>query len=138
MLVLAVVGEGRAGRAVLLEALRAVVAGAAAVDEAADRGEVASLELRDARADSRDAAEDLVARHDRILREAPLVSGEVEIAVADAAEEDVDLDIACGRLAALDRVRGEGRGGRLGGVGAGGHAVSFEGAANRSLAGCGG
>ena len=84
MLVLAVVGEGRAGRAVLLEALRAVVAGAAAVDEAADRGEVARLELRDARADSRDAAEDLVARHDRILREAPLVSGEVEIAVAAA------------------------------------------------------
>ena len=56
-----VVGEGHV-RAELLKAGLALGAGAVGVDHAADRGEVAGLELRDRRADLGDAADDLMAR----------------------------------------------------------------------------
>ena len=60
MLVRRVVGEGQV-RAELLEAGLALGAGAVGVDHAADRGEVAGLELGDGGADLGDAADDLVA-----------------------------------------------------------------------------
>ena len=55
-----VVGEGQV-RAELLKARLALGAGAVRVDQAADRGEVAGLELGDCRADLGDTADDLMA-----------------------------------------------------------------------------
>ena len=65
----------------------------------------------DGRADLGDAADNLVARHDRVDRGhdgAPLVAHLVEVGVADAAEEDFDLHVAFGRLAARDLVEASG------------------------------
>ena len=77
----------------------ALGAGAVGVDQAADGGEVAGLEFGDGGADLGDAADDFVAGdagvdggHDA----APLVAGLVEVGVADAAEEDLDLDVVAG------------------------------------------
>jgi len=79
-------------------------AGAAGVDQAADRGEVAFLELADGAARLRDTAEDLVARdagvdgrHDLL----PLVPDLVRVRVADPAEEHFDLHVLRPRGAAL-------------------------------------
>ncbi len=96
-----VVGEGEVG-AELLEARLALGAGAVGVDHAADRGEVAGLELGDGGADLGDAADDLVAGNAGIdggHHAAPLVAGLVEIGVADAAEENLDLHV----VSRLDR-----------------------------------
>ncbi len=111
MLVGKVVGEGRI-RAELLEARLALGAGAVRVDHAADRGEVAGLELGDRGADLGDAADDLVAGHagvDGGHDTAPLVADLVEIGVADAAEEDFDLHVVFGWIAPRDRGGGQRR-----------------------------
>ena len=75
------------------------------VDQAADRGQIARLVFGHRRADLRDPPHDLVTRDDRVDRRqdaAPLVADRVEIGVADAAEEDFDLDVVLGRIATLD------------------------------------
>ena len=90
----------------LLEAGLALGAGAVGVDHAADRGEVARLELGDGGADLGDAADDLVAGNAGIdggHHAAPLVAGLVEVGVADAAEEDLDLHVVLGGIAPRDR-----------------------------------
>ena len=69
----------------LLQARAAIRAGAAGIHEAAHADGVADLEFLHAAADGRHAADDLVAGHGRILREAPFVAGEVQVGVADAA-----------------------------------------------------
>ena len=112
-------GEGHV-RAELLEAGLALGAGAVRVDHAADRGEVAGLELGDGRADLGDAADDLMARDDRVdggHDAAPLVADLVEIGVADAAEEDFDLHVVFGWIAPRDRGGGQRRCRAGGGVG---------------------
>ena len=99
-----VVGEGHV-RAELLEAGLALGAGAVGVDQAADRGEVAGLELGDRGADLGDAADDLMAGNagvDGGHHAAPLVAGLVEIGVADAAEENLDLHVVFGGIAPRD------------------------------------
>jgi hypothetical protein len=58
-----------------------------------------------------------VARHAWVLRHFPFVAGGVEVRVADAAVENLDVDIVGEKVAAGDFERGEGRGGGLGGVG---------------------
>ena len=101
-----VVGEGHV-RAELLEAGLALGAGAVRVDQAADRGEVAGLELGDRGADLGDAPDDLMPRDDRVDRRhelAPLVADRVEVGMADAAEEDLDLYVVFGRASARNRV----------------------------------
>ena len=93
-------------RAELLEAGLALGAGAVGVDHAADRGEIAGLELGDCGADLRDTADDLMAGDagvDRGHDVAPLIADLVEIGVADAAEEDLDLNVVFGRIAPRDR-----------------------------------
>ena len=110
VLVRGVVGE-RQVRAELLEPGLAFGTGAVGVDQAADRGEVARLELVTAGADLRDPPDDLVARHEGVDRGhevCPLVADRVEVGVADAAEEDLDLHVALGRVAPRDRGRPSG------------------------------
>lgn len=99
---LAVVGADEAVLAVLLEAVRAARAGAAGIDHAADADHVAGLETRHFRAGRRHAADDLVARHHRVDRVAPLVARLVQVGVADASVEDLDLDVEIAQRASLD------------------------------------
>ena len=99
-----VIGEAHV-RAELLEAGLALGACAVGVDEAANGGEVADLELRHGGADAGDAADDLVAGDagvDGGHHFLPLVARLVEVGVADAAEEDFDLDVVVCRVAAFD------------------------------------
>jgi hypothetical protein len=98
VLVRGVVGEDHVW-AELLEAGLALRAGAVGVDHAADRGELAGLELADRGADLGDKANNLVAgdagvnsRHDFV----PLVTHSVKIGVADTAEEDFNLHVSFG------------------------------------------
>ena len=66
--------------------------------------------------------DDLVARHARIDRGqhiVPLVTSVVKVGVADAAEENLDLHVAFGRVAAGNRGGGQRRGRAGGGVGFG-------------------
>ena len=100
-----VVGEGHVG-AELLQARLALGAGAVGVHQAADGGQVAGFELGDRGADFGDAADDLMAGNagvDGGHHAAPLVAGLVEIGVADAAEENLDLDVVLGGIAPRDR-----------------------------------
>ena len=108
-----VVGEHELVGAELLESVLAARAGPARVHETPDSREVAHLEAGDILPDARDPADDLVPGHDRVAREAPLVPGEVQVAVAHPAVEDVHLDVARQRLASREGERGEGRRGRL-------------------------
>src|SRR4029077_17273564 len=93
VLVREVVSEGHVPTE-LFKASLALGTGPVGVDHAADRGEVAGLELRDCRADFGDTADDLMARNagvDSGHEPTPLVTDLMEIGVADTAEEDFDL-----------------------------------------------
>ena len=99
-----IIGEGHVG-AELLEARLALGACAIGVDQAADRGQVAGLEFCDGGAHLRHASDNLMAgnawvggRH----HAAPLIARLVKIGVADAAEEDLDLDVVPGGIAPRD------------------------------------
>src|SRR5690606_1919367 len=113
----AVVGGGHAVLAVLLLAGRALRARAAGVDEAAHADGVAGLEPGHGRADGGHAADDLVPGHHREDAAAPFVACLVDVAVADAAPEDVDGHVVRARRTALDRERRQRAAGGSGGVG---------------------
>jgi hypothetical protein len=98
---------GVAGQAVLLLALLAVHALAARVDHAADADAVADRMLRDRSADFAHDAGDLVARDGRVRDFAPLAAAVVDVGMADAAELDLDQDVAWTDCASLDRQRDE-------------------------------
>ena len=111
VLVRGVEGEGLI-RAELFKSILAVGAGPVRVDQAADRGEVPGLEPGDGGADLGDTTDDLVARHDRVdgrHESAPLVTDLMEIGVADAAEEDLDLYVVFVWIATLDIGEGKRR-----------------------------
>ena len=57
-----------------------------------------SVKPRDARPDRCDAADDLVARHDRQLRIGQFAVDHVQIGAANAARRDLDQDFATRRL----------------------------------------
>ncbi len=104
VLVRGVVGEGQV-RAELLKPGLALGAGAVRVDQAADGGEVARLELGNCRADLGDTPDDLMAWDNRVDRGhelAPLVADRMKIGVADAAEQNFDLHVVFGWIATRD------------------------------------
>src|SRR5437870_3724476 len=104
VLVRGVEGEDHV-RAELLEASSALRAGAVRIDHAADRGEIPGLVLSHGRADPSDTADDLMTGYNRVIRGhelAPLVADRMEIGVADAAEEDLDLHVVFSWIATLD------------------------------------
>ncbi|MFT3765446.1 MAG: hypothetical protein QM820_08030 [Minicystis sp.] len=98
----AVVGPDPAVLAILLQALLAGRADAARVDQAADTGVVAGLELGHLGAHPLDAADDLVAWHHGIGGVRPLVADLMDVRVADSAVEDPDQDVVLARVAALE------------------------------------
>ena len=128
----AVIGGDGAARAILLQSLFAARAGAAGIDQAADRGEVADLEAGHRIADGEDAPDDLVTGDARILRAWPLAADGVQVGMADAAIEDLDGDVLRTGVAAVEGVGQKRLGGIVGGVaGAGEHGGSLVDAARR-------
>ena len=99
----AAIGQRVALAAELLLALAALVAMLAAVDHAADRHVVARLEAGDLGADLDHAADDLVAGHERVVRPAPVIAGQVQVRVADAAIEDLHRDVVRAQRPTLER-----------------------------------
>jgi hypothetical protein len=98
-------------RAELLQASLALGAGAIGIDHAADREDVAGIELCHGRPRPADAADDLMSRNARINRRhnfLPLITHLMEIGMTDPAEEDFDHDVVLGWIASLD-----GRSGRM-------------------------
>jgi hypothetical protein len=96
-----VVGEHEIGAELLLAGL-ALGTRAVRVDHATDRGQVARLEVRDGRAYLRHSPYDLVARNagvDSRHHAFPLVSRLVKIGMADAAEQDLDLNVMVRQIA---------------------------------------
>src|SRR2546422_5058443 len=75
----------------------------ARIDDAAHADEVALAEAGSAGALGYDSADDLVAWYDRKVRVLPVVVHLVHVAVADAAIEDLDLDVVRSRFAPFDR-----------------------------------
>src|SRR5438309_6630243 len=111
MLVRRIEGENHV-RAELLQTSLALCAGAVRIDHAADRGEIAGLVLGDCRPDLDNTADDLVTGNNRIIRGhelAPLVPDRMEIGVADAAEEDLDLHVPVSWIAPVDFSGGQPR-----------------------------
>jgi hypothetical protein len=80
----------------LFKASLALGAGAVGVNQAADCGKVAGLELGDCGADFGDTADDLMAGDagiDSGHHAAPLVTDGVQVGVADTAEQYFDLNV---------------------------------------------
>ncbi|NKF54611.1 hypothetical protein GO296_02692 [Ralstonia solanacearum] len=93
MPVRSVVGEDRSRLAVLFIAREARVAVLARIDHASDANRVPHLKAGDFATDPRDASDDFVTRHDRVVRIPAMVLCDVEVCVADAAVEYVQNDI---------------------------------------------
>ena len=97
-----VIGFRGAIVAILLEAVAAVAAFAARIDEDSDAHHVARLEFARPAADRLDAPDNLVTGHARIERTAPDIARAVEIRVADPAILDLDPYVARTRFPALE------------------------------------
>src|SRR5207302_7800788 len=92
-------------RAELFKATFAVRAGSVRIHHAAHGGKIPGLVLGNRRADLGHTADDLMTGDDRVIRGhelAPLVADRMEIGVADAAKEDLDLHVAVSWIATLD------------------------------------
>ena len=116
----AIVSENGCG-AELFKAIRAVWTSAIRIDEATDGGNIARLKSRDRGSDLCHATNNFMARNTGIngLHDAtPLVANGMQVGMADAAEQDFNLDVVPGRFAAGNC------GGSQGGSGAGG-GISF-------------
>jgi hypothetical protein len=101
--VFAVVGADEADFAILLVARPAACAGTAGIDQTADAGKLADVKVLYLVAHRAHAPHDLVAGHAGIDSVFPFVTRGMEIGMADAAKEDVDLDIVRARFAPIKR-----------------------------------
>jgi hypothetical protein len=107
--VLGVIGESQV-RAELLEAGLALVAVTVGVNQAANCGKVAGLELGDCGADLGDTADDLMSWYAWVDsgHRAPFITDLMEVRVTDTAEKDFDLNIVFSRIAPGNRSGGKG------------------------------
>jgi hypothetical protein len=88
----------------------------ARVHQATYTDDLVALETGDLLADTGHPPDDFVTRHDRILFPAPVVTDVVDIGVANAAKQDLDLDVVWTQVAALEGKRHKIRLGRVDGV----------------------
>src|SRR5438132_963959 len=92
-------------RAELLKTTFAIRTAAIRIHHATDCDKFARFVLCHGRTDLGDATDDLMARHDRIVRGhelAPLVADRMQIGVADPAEKNFNLNVAVNWLAPLN------------------------------------
>ena len=98
-------GEGGVTLAMLLEAGFAAFALAAGIDQAADGGQIAFLEFADLRPNLANAADDFMTGNSRIggwHKAGPLVAHGVQVGMAHAAVQNLDLNIRRAGLAPLE------------------------------------
>jgi hypothetical protein len=119
----AVEGKDRAFFAELFEVVLAAFTNAAGIHHATDAGDVAFLELLDARADFRDASDDFMAGHAGISGAMPFVADGMHVRVTDAAIENLDLHVVLAGITALKVEWRERRRGALGCVSIGFHNI---------------
>ena len=120
MRVLTVVGQSHPVFTELLEIILTARTRAAGIDHATDRREIAFPEFLNFLPDLDDAADNFMPGHTRILGAAtPLVARDMQIGMANAAKENLDLDVVRQRIAPFEGKRGEGRASGLGSVGFG-------------------
>ncbi len=105
VLVFTVIGAGEADFAVLLQTLFTTLAGATGINHAADRGQVALLELFDLCAHVCNAPYNFMTRHTRINRVLPFVADGMQVRVTHATVENFKLYVARQGFAALKRKR---------------------------------
>ena len=98
----------RGGRGAKMEAAGTARTASPAMTEGIERDAIADFELGDVRADFGDFADDFVARNTGVGSAFPIVAGDVQVGVADAAVKDIDLDIMRGGIAAVNGKRCEG------------------------------
>ena len=102
MAVTAVVGAGHAFHAILLQAVFAGGAVAAGIHHATDTHHISDFKAADIVAHGGHMADDLVAGDHRVQGAAPVVFGEMNIGVADAAVINLDRHVVRARRAPLD------------------------------------
>ena len=117
ILLVAVVGGAHPFFTILFLAGVALWTFATGINEAADTGEVADFEFCDLIARLDHAADNFVSRHHGINRVAPFVAGLMDVGVADAAIEDLDLDVVGTHIPALEAERRKRICGTLSGIG---------------------
>jgi hypothetical protein len=105
-----VISEGHV-RTELFETSLALGAVTIGVNQAADGGKVACLELGDCGADFGYTADDLMSGNAWIdsWYRTPLATNSVEVRVADTAEKDFDLNVMFARISPRNRGRGKRR-----------------------------
>src|SRR5208283_3398820 len=99
MLFFAVVGERGRALTILLQSSLAGRARAVGINHAADRGKVAFFEFADLLSHLGHSSHDLVAGNDRVGCVGPFVARGVQVGVAHAAVEDVNLHVLRAGLA---------------------------------------
>jgi hypothetical protein len=102
VLVFAVVYENDAAIAELLEVRPAIFASAAGINHAAHADQIALAKFLHVGSNLPDAPDDLVTRNAGVSRAAPLVPHCMQIRVAHAAKQNIDLDVIRRRLAAVE------------------------------------
>ena len=116
---------GHVRRAQVLVAGDARLAGEAGPALPADADPRARLQVPDLGPEGRDRAHDLVAGDHRVAAHAPVAVHEVDVAVADAAVADPDLDVVRAQRGGLVHERLEGALLRVGGVGVEAHSPNL-------------
>ena len=91
--VLTVIGAGKAVLAILFQPLIAAWAAAAGIYHATDADQIADPVTRGMATDGANAADDFVARHHRVNRIAPFVASLMQVRMAHAAEQHLNLHI---------------------------------------------
>jgi hypothetical protein len=77
----------------------------AAVDHATDTGQIADFEAFDVGPDGRDFTDDFMTGYRGVQRVVPFIAGGVQIRMAYAAKQDVDLHVFSARISSLDLKR---------------------------------
>jgi hypothetical protein len=82
----------------------AIVASPAGINHATDCGEIALTEILHVPSDFHDAPDDFVTGNAGILRAAPFAARGMDVGMANATEENVELNIGRAWIPALERV----------------------------------
>ncbi len=85
----------------------------ATIDQTADTGQVANLELLDLMADGHDSTDDFVARHRGIKGVLPLISHGMQVGMANPTIKNLNLHIVWTRLPTLNLQGSQGNVGAL-------------------------
>ena len=86
----------------LLEIRSAIFANAIGIDHASDRSQVALFKFLYGAPDFGNAPDDLVARHARVGCPVPFIACDVQIGMANATKQNVDLHVVRKGIAALE------------------------------------